>query len=166
MVQSQEIRQAMQTLTMKGSFGKLFDNNVDFAGKGNWRVFEMETLMGIPSIVPPTLDYLFHQIETAIRNATGPSLIVLDECWLFLDNEVFQNKLKEYFKDMRKKTHPSGLRRSSSRILPASRICWIPSMTSARTRFSCRTSMLKAKPMPSSTSSLAATSARSRLSAP
>lgn len=54
-------------------------------------------------IVPPTLDYLFHQIETAIRNATGPSLIVLDECWLFLDNEVFQNKLKEYFKDMRKK---------------------------------------------------------------
>lgn len=103
MVQSQEIRQAMQTLTMKGSFGKLFDNNVDFAGKGNWRVFEMETLMGIPSIVPPTLDYLFHQIETAIRNATGPSLIVLDECWLFLDNEVFQNKLKEYFKDMRKK---------------------------------------------------------------
>ena len=103
MVPSQEIRQAMQPLTMKGSFGKLFDNNVDFAGKGNWRVFEMETLMGIPSIVPPTLDYLFHQIETAIRNATGPSLIVLDECWLFLDNEVFQNKLKEYFKDMRKK---------------------------------------------------------------
>ena len=103
MVQSQEIRQAMQALTMKGSFGKLFDNNVDFAGKGNWRVFEMETLMGIPSIVPPTLDYLFHQIETIIRHATGPSLIVLDECWLFLDNEVFQNKLKEYFKDMRKK---------------------------------------------------------------
>ena len=103
MVQSQEIRQAMHALTKKGSFGKLFDNDKDFTGDGRWRVYEMETLMGIPSIIPPTLDYLFHQIENVIRKANGPSLIVLDECWLFLDNEVFQSKLKEYFKDMRKK---------------------------------------------------------------
>ncbi len=103
LVQSQEIRQALQPLTMRGSYGKLFDNDTEFAGSGRWQVFEMETLMETAAIVPPTLDYLFHRIEMKINKATGPSLIVLDECWLFMDNEIFQNKLKEYMKDMRKK---------------------------------------------------------------
>lgn len=102
-VQSHEIRQALQALTAKGSYGKLFDNNKEFSGTGSWQVYEMETLMGTPGIVAPTLDYLFHRIETRISKAAGPSLIVLDECWLFLDNPIFQAKLKEYFKDMRKK---------------------------------------------------------------
>ena len=103
-VQSHEIRQALQALTAKGSYGKLFDNNKEFSGTGSWQVYEMETLMQTPGIVAPTLDYLFHRIETRISKASGPSLIVLDECWLFLDNPIFQAKLKEYFKDMRKKS--------------------------------------------------------------
>lgn len=59
--------------------------------------------MNMPSIVPLTLDYLFHRIEGSINEAAGPSMIVLDECWLFFDNPIFQKKLKDYFKTMRKK---------------------------------------------------------------
>lgn len=103
LVQSREIRVALQPLTVKGSYGKLFDNSNDVYGSGRWQVFEMETLMATPAIVPPTLDYLFHRIEGSLKEASGPAIIVLDECWLFFDNPVFKDKLREYFKDMRKK---------------------------------------------------------------
>lgn len=103
LVQDNDIRLTLEPLTSNGSYGKLFDNNNDFAGEGHWQVFEMETLMNTPAIVPTTLDYLFHRIETQLKVATGPSIIVLDECWLFFDNPIFKDKLREYFKDMRKK---------------------------------------------------------------
>ena len=103
LVQDQEIRQALKSLTHEGSYGKLFDNNKDVSGSGRWQVYEMETLMATPAIVPATLDYLFHRIEGKLKHAKGLSIIVLDECWLFFDNPVFKEKLREYFKDMRKK---------------------------------------------------------------
>lgn len=108
-VQDQDIRQALIPLTKDGSFGKLFDSNKDRFGEGNWQVFEMEALMNIPSIVPATLDYLFHRIESQLKEkpADGepwsPAMIILDECWLYLKNEIFSAKIREYFKDMRKK---------------------------------------------------------------
>ena len=108
-IQDQGIRQALVPLTREGSFGKLFDSNQDKFGEGKWQVFEMETLMNIPSIVPPTLDYLFHRIEGQLQEkpADGkswpPAMIVLDECWLYLKNPVFAAKIREYFKDMRKR---------------------------------------------------------------
>lgn len=103
MVQDNDIRMSLEPLTMNGAYGRLFDNNKDFAGEGHWQVFEMETLMNTKEIVPITLEYLFHRIETQIKTAKGPSIIVLDECWLFFDNPIFKDKLREYFKDMRKK---------------------------------------------------------------
>lgn len=103
LVQDTDIRQAMLPLTKQGAYGKLFDASEDRFGSGNWQVFEMETLMNSPDIVPPTLDYLFHRIEGQLREDGAPALMVLDECWLFLTNPAFQAKLREYFKDMRKK---------------------------------------------------------------
>ncbi len=103
LIMDNDIREALHHLTTKGSYGKLFDNNKDISGQGNWQVFEMETLMNTPAIVPTTLDYLFHRIETSLNEASGPAIIVLDECWLFFDNPAFKDKLREYFKDMRKK---------------------------------------------------------------
>lgn len=103
MVQDQEIRQALIPLTVKGSYGKLFDNNHDVSGSGRWQVYEMETVMNTPAIVPTVLDYLFHRIERKLRHAKGPSLLTLDEAWLFFDNDIFRAKLREYFKDFRKK---------------------------------------------------------------
>lgn len=73
----------------------------------------METLMSTPAIVPATLDYLFHRIEGSLKEAAGPSIIVLDECWLFFDNPAFKDKLREYFKDMRKKNTSIILQRKT-----------------------------------------------------
>lgn len=103
LVQDEKIRMALVPLTMAGAYGKLFDNNKDVSGTGRWQVYEMETLMNLPEAVPLTLDYLFHRIEQQISKAKGPSIMVMDECWLFLDNPIFAAKLKEYLKDMRKK---------------------------------------------------------------
>lgn len=84
-----------------GLYGHLFDSNVDKFGEGRWQVFEMEKIMANEAIVSPTLDYLFHRIESTL---TGyPTLIILDECWLFLRNEAFRKKIVEYLKDLRKK---------------------------------------------------------------
>ena len=103
LVQDDKIRMALLPLTQAGAYGKLFDNDKEVKGNGRWQVYEMETLMNLPEAVPLTLDYLFHRIEQQITNAKGPSIMVMDECWLFLDNPIFAAKLKEYLKDMRKK---------------------------------------------------------------
>lgn len=84
-----------------GAYGQLFDSDVDRFGQGNWQVFEMEKLMENEAIVAPTLDYLFHRIEQQLTGS--PTIIVLDECWLFLRNKSFSNKIVEYLKDLRKK---------------------------------------------------------------
>ncbi len=103
LVQDEKIRMALIPLTLAGPYGKLFDNNKDVSGQGRWQVYEMETLMNLPEAVPLTLDYLFHRIEQQISKVHGPSIMVMDECWLFLSNPIFAAKLKEYLKDMRKK---------------------------------------------------------------
>ena len=53
------------------------------------------------SILAPTLDYLFHRIESQLSKV--PALIIMDECWLFLRNDAFRKKIAEYIKDLRKK---------------------------------------------------------------
>lgn len=90
---------------MAGTYGKLFDSNVDKFGEGNWQVFEMEKIMENEAIVGPTLDYLFHRIEGQLTGE--PVLIILDECWLFLRNKAFRKKIIEYIKDLRKKNASS-----------------------------------------------------------
>ena len=51
--------------------------------------------------VMPVLSYLFHRLE---QNFTGiPSLMILDEAWLFLDEPQFAEKIREWLKVLRKK---------------------------------------------------------------
>lgn len=100
-LQDEEIRSSLRDLSINGAYGSLFDSNVDKFGAGRWQVFEMEKLMENNRIVAPTLDYLFHRIESQLDGS--PALMILDECWLFLRNEAFRNKIVEYLKDLRKK---------------------------------------------------------------
>lgn len=84
-----------------GAYGQLYDSDVDRFGSGNWQAFEMEKLMENESILAPTLDYLFHRIDGQLSKR--PTLIILDECWLFLRNKEFRLKIAGYIKDLRKK---------------------------------------------------------------
>lgn len=103
-VQDTDIRVGLRALTKQGPYGQLFDNSVNITGTGRWQVYEMEAVMRTPAIVPSTIDFLFHQIDSTLKEDTPyPTMIILDECWLFFDNPVFRDKIREYFKDLRKK---------------------------------------------------------------
>ena len=99
-LQDIKLRQALQPLTLNGAYGKLFDSNFDNLKYGRWQVFEMAKLMNMGTAIPPTLSYLFHQLE---KRFTGvPSLLILDECWIFLSNPIFAQKIREWLKVLRK----------------------------------------------------------------
>jgi type IV secretion system protein TrbE len=102
LVQSQLIRNALRPYTLEGNFGHLFDADHDDLKSGNWQMIEMGQLMkmGHEAIIP-ALDYLFHRVEQRLDGR--PTLLVLDEAWLFLSHAIFMNQLQNWLKTLRKK---------------------------------------------------------------
>lgn len=92
-IPNQSIKTALMPMTVDGSYGQLFDSKVDNFSKGKWQVFEMDTIMQTPTAVAPALSYLFHRLEQRLDGS--PTLIVLDECWVFFDNPTFEAKIRE-----------------------------------------------------------------------
>lgn len=69
---------------------------------GAWMTLEMNALMGMnQEAVIPALFYLFHTVEK--RFDGRPTMLVLDEAWLFLKHPVFMNQLQNWLKSLRKK---------------------------------------------------------------
>ncbi len=62
--------------------------------------FEMEPLMAHKPLIPPVLTYLFHRLEA--RFDGRPTLLILDEAWTFLDDEMFAARIREWLKTLRK----------------------------------------------------------------
>jgi type IV secretion system protein VirB4 len=104
-LQDLELREALVPYTLAGAMGKLFDaksDNLNLSCNNTFQVFEMEHLMALGERnIVPVLDYLFHKIEANLDGS--PSLIVLDEAWLFVSHPTFKNKIKEWLKVLRKK---------------------------------------------------------------
>lgn len=94
----------------EGIYGKYFDNEEDDIKNDNlWQVFEMENIFD-SNMLYPMLTYLFHRIETELFPSENtpmekmtPTYLILDECWLFLDNTMFSGKIKDWLKTLRKK---------------------------------------------------------------
>src|SRR3546814_5931260 len=63
--------------------------------------FETEALMGQTGAVAPVLTYLFHRLEE--RFDGRPTLLILDEAWIFLDHPLFAARIREWLKVLRKK---------------------------------------------------------------
>ncbi len=101
LVQSEEIKQALEPFVSGGALGKLLDADKDSFEYGSWQSFEMEGLMNTRSAVMPVLSYLFHKLEK--RFTGSPTLLILDEAWLFLDEPQFSEKIREWLKVLRKK---------------------------------------------------------------
>lgn len=102
LVQNKDIREALKIYTINGSFGMLVDSDKDSMNYGHWQSFEMNHLMQyMPGAVQPTLSYLFHKLEQ--RFIGVPTMLLLDECWLFLQNPIFAAKIKDWLKTLRKK---------------------------------------------------------------
>jgi hypothetical protein len=55
-------------------------------------MFELGHLMALgPAAVVPALDYLFHRVEGQFDGR--PTLLILDEAWLFLAHPVFMRRV-------------------------------------------------------------------------
>jgi len=84
------------------SHAKLFDNKediIDFT-KGRIFGFEMGEVLRDKVSLGPVLLYLFHKISISLDGT--PTIIVLDEAWALIDNEVFAPKIKDWLKTLRK----------------------------------------------------------------
>jgi type IV secretion system protein TrbE len=102
LVQDKEIKDALGPYTIDGPYGSLLDAESDTLGYARWQVFEMHELTkSYPNAVMPVLTYLFHRLDQ--RFGLAPTLLILDEGWLFLDDPVFAPKIREWLKTLRKK---------------------------------------------------------------
>jgi type IV secretion system protein VirB4 len=102
LLQHLALRQALTPYTLTGPHGHLLDADHDDLAEGTWQCFEMEHLMHTPRILPPVLTYLFHRLEQRFREGV-PSLLVLDEAWVFLDHPLFAARIREWLKVLRKR---------------------------------------------------------------
>lgn len=101
LLQSNALRSALLPYTLEGPFGRLLDAAEDSLALKDVQCFETETLMHQAAVVPPVLTYLFHRLED--RFAGRPTLLILDEAWVFLDNPLFAARIREWLKVLRKK---------------------------------------------------------------
>lgn len=95
------LRQALQPYTLEGPYGRFLDADADRLSGADVLTFEMEELMALPGLVAPVLTYLFHTLED--RFDGRPTLLVLDEAWVFLDDPLFSSRIREWLKTLRKK---------------------------------------------------------------
>ena len=101
LIQSNSLRQALQPYTLDGPYGRLLDAAEDRLKLADVQCFEMEELMHEEGLVLPVLTYLFHRLEA--RFDGRPSLLILDEAWVFLDNPLFAGRIREWLKTLRKR---------------------------------------------------------------
>lgn len=101
LVQANALKAALQPYTLDGPFGRLLDAAGDRLALSDVHCFETEELMHEASVVLPVLTYLFHRLEE--RFTGNPTLLVLDEAWVYLDNPLFAARIREWLKVLRKK---------------------------------------------------------------
>jgi len=101
LLQSNPIKAALQPYTLDGPFGRLLDAADDRLALSDVQCFETEELMHEAGVVLPVLTYLFHRLEE--RFDGRPTLLILDEAWVFLDNPLFAARIREWLKVLRKK---------------------------------------------------------------
>jgi len=100
LIQSADLKRALQPYTLAGPYGRLLDGDAEGFGTHDFQAFETEGLVGTPA-APAILAYLFHRISRSLDGS--PTLILIDEGWLALDDEMFGRQLKEWLKTLRKK---------------------------------------------------------------
>ncbi|MFK4490029.1 conjugal transfer protein TrbE [Bradyrhizobium sp. USDA 336] len=100
LLQSAALKQALQPYCVGGSSGRLLDAEAEQLGFASVQAFETEGLIGAGA-APAVLTYLFHRIEGRLDGR--PTLLIIDEGWLVLDDPAFAQQLREWLKTLRKK---------------------------------------------------------------
>ncbi|MGY4501346.1 type IV secretion/conjugal transfer VirB4 family ATPase [Bradyrhizobium sp. GM24.11] len=100
LLQSNALKRALQPYCLGGPFERLLDAEGERLGEASVQVFETDGLIGT-DVASAVLSYLFHRIED--RFDGRPTLLIIDEGWLALDDADFAGKLREWLKTLRKK---------------------------------------------------------------
>jgi type IV secretion system protein VirB4 len=101
LLQSNALKTALMPYTLDGPFGRLLDAAENRLALADVQCFETEELMNQAGVVLPVLTYLFHRLEDRFEGR--PTLLILDEAWVYLDNPVFAARIREWLKVLRKK---------------------------------------------------------------
>ncbi len=100
LLQSAKLKQALRPYCIGGAYGRLLDAEQERLGEATVQAFETEGLIGTGA-AGATLAYLFHRIEARLDGR--PTLLIIDEGWLALDDGGFAAQLREWLKTLRKK---------------------------------------------------------------
>ena len=100
LLQSNDLKRALQPYCVGGPWGRLLDAEAERLGEADVQAFETEGLIGTGA-APAVLAYLFHRVEGRLDGR--PTLIIVDEGWLALDDPTFGSQLREWLKTLRKK---------------------------------------------------------------
>jgi type IV secretion/conjugal transfer VirB4 family ATPase len=95
------LRQGLAAYTIEGPFGRFLDGDRDRLPQAAVTTFEMEELMTLPGLVSPVLTFLFHALEAQFDGS--PTLLMIDEAWLFLDQPLFAQRIRAWLKTLRKR---------------------------------------------------------------
>lgn len=99
----------------------LFDNPEDLTDLSVRTVgFDMTVLLDDPAVRTPAMMYLFHRVEERLDGS--PAIIVVDEGWKALDDEVFVRRIKDWEKTIRKRNGIVGFATQSAQDALESRI--------------------------------------------
>jgi type IV secretion system protein VirB4 len=101
LVASNALKAALHPYTLDGAFGHCLDADVESVDMGRVVCFETEDLLAEPNLLTQVLTYLFHRLEA--RFDGRPTLLILDEAWVFLDHPLFAARIREWLKTLRKK---------------------------------------------------------------
>ncbi len=85
-----------------GEHAWLFDNEVDGLELDAETIgFDMTAILDQPALRSPAMLYLFHRVEERLDGK--PTIIVVDEGWKALDDEVFVARIRDWEKTIRKR---------------------------------------------------------------
>jgi type IV secretion system protein VirB4 len=97
-----------------GARAWLFDNPYDLTDLTNKTIgFDMTAILDDPIARTPTMMYLFHRVEERLDGS--PAIIVVDEGWKALDDDVFVRRIKDWEKTIRKRNGIIGFATQSAR---------------------------------------------------
>jgi type IV secretion system protein VirB4 len=96
-----------------GEHAWLFDNPIDQLTLDTRTAgFDMTALLDNPALRTPAMMYLFHRVDERLDGS--PSMIVIDEGWKALDDDVFVHRLKDWMKTIRKRNGVVGFATQSA----------------------------------------------------
>jgi type IV secretion system protein VirB4 len=104
-----------------GDYAWLFDNADDELDLEARTIgFDLTQILDDPAARTPAMMYLFHRVEQRLDGT--PTIIVIDEGWKALDDDIFVQRIKDWEKTIRKRNGIVGFCTQSAQDALASRI--------------------------------------------